>query len=390
MADFRSADSFVGPQDRQLLTQSMTTSDPEASTQKIRLPTLDGPPSILLQYDVTPAKVVSRKRPYVWCAHCGKNTHWRGYIVELAEGPQVNIGKDCGSQQFGLSFNAIENSFNAQLERQNLVPHISRLHHALPTLLDSVKSLMSHPGTRDADELADGLQSRAPRLWRYLQSEASSSIVQLKIYRTVLDSEAVARTKENIRAHFARETEAASTRTARTKARLALREALASVGERYREEVAEYGLLRGTGFAGRRERLGQTLGSLSRALHELSDQINVTNSDALSDKVIKSALQQSRELLSQADRASDAFAYAAAFRRSANLTNLAAWANASDLGLVDRFDVSDNTLWLGAYALGRVADSLPDETFSAFRSLMHLPARSFDAMPMARRFNVAA
>lgn len=390
MADYLTLDSFLGPKDRHLLTQSMTTSDPEASTQRIRLGALGKPPAILLQYDVTPPKAEAQKRAYVWCGHCGKHTHWRGYIVELEEGPRVNIGRDCGSQQFGLSFNTVENSFNARLERQNLLPHISRLHRALPVLQGAVRAMLQHPATTDADDLAAGLEARALRLWRHLQSSAHSSILQLSTFETVLDREGMEQTRANIRARFAREIESAPTKTARTKARLGMRDALASVGERYREEVTEYGVLHGAGFAGRGMRLGQTLGLLSRGLHELSDQLQVADSDALSDQSIKNALQSARNLLSQADQASDTFALAAEFRNGANLARLAAWANASGYNASGWFEVVDGSLRLGAHELCRVAGPVPDETFSAFRTLMHWPSRSFNAMPMSRRFNVAA
>lgn len=54
--------------------------------------------------------------------HCGLKScntpHNRGYIVETAEGPVTNIGKDCGANYFSVDFENMAVSFNRALEDQ--------------------------------------------------------------------------------------------------------------------------------------------------------------------------------------------------------------------------------------------------------------------------------
>lgn len=124
MADGSLSYSFLSLADRQLLTERLTTTDPEADTSRIRLEKQNPGPPIILRYDVAPGPDEDADREYVWCGHCGRPTHWRGYVVEAEGGTLVNLGGMCGVKHFGFEFGAVENAFDERVERQAILPRV--------------------------------------------------------------------------------------------------------------------------------------------------------------------------------------------------------------------------------------------------------------------------
>lgn len=387
MADGARVETFLSDADRRLLSETLTTSDPEAGTVRLRLPKSKPGPPIVMRYDVTPPLGGDRSRPYVWCGHCYRATHWKGYVVELPDGTLVNLGGVCGPKHFGFDYGAVENAFDAKADRQSLLPRIARLKSALPILSEALTSLRDCPATRHADELRSGFRAQYPRLWRSLHSFVAAGGMELVTTRTIADPEATARTRSNIKERFQRLIAEASGKTARTRARREMTEALESVEEKSREVTTRHGVLDGRAFLVWDDSLAEALTRLRLEIGNVHEKLSVDSSDALSNQAMKEALRDSLRLLSEADKASDRYAETAAFWREENLAAVVGWANANALGQGSIFSAAGNTIALGSKEVGLSPDyAEPREAdFALFRERMLWPRRSFDAMPTSRR-----
>ena len=104
--------SFVlGDADAKLLGKAFRVQDPEALSGLIQeIPENTELPIIEYKYDITPSS--KYERDFVYCAHCKKRTHWKGYVISLGNNQRALIGHCCGKKQFGFDFGRVENTFS--------------------------------------------------------------------------------------------------------------------------------------------------------------------------------------------------------------------------------------------------------------------------------------
>jgi len=144
-------------------------------------------------------------------------------------------------------------------------------------------------------------------------------------------------------------------------------------------------------FITRQDGVGQILGRISSDIRDLRATLNVPDTDALSIEALMAALQAARALLHRADAASDLFGGASEFWSTHNLSGIASWANAENLGFGSEYETRARQLVLGTTTLGLAVSFVePDEVFSEFRQKIRWPERSLDTMPMSRRFRAAS
>lgn len=173
------------PSDTDLLEREFITRDPEAlrSVQKT-LPENYLTAEIEFWYDLTPPKGL--QRDYVWCAHDGKKTHWRGYVMQTDD-VRFLIGKDCGSEIFGHDFNLIARGFSALHTRQGYLIQLGSILAAIPAAIEGLHQLLSDPIHGQYKTTKARLRSKMPELYRNLVIAVTRRGASLDVFERVRD-----------------------------------------------------------------------------------------------------------------------------------------------------------------------------------------------------------
>jgi hypothetical protein len=160
--------------DQDLRRRLFTIGDPESlSDLADTIPSTDDVPEIEYAYDLTPNKSAPR-RDFVFCAHCGHPTHYKGYVVRFKT-CRCLIGKDCGFKYYGAEFHAIERGFLEERRRQINLLRLDDAVSELPHLLRSLNEIAETPGTRMFDEARNTMRAKMPDLWNALAGVADGT-----------------------------------------------------------------------------------------------------------------------------------------------------------------------------------------------------------------------
>jgi len=168
--------------DFELKDRVFAISEPETLADlTIFIPPSAATPTIEFQYDLTPP--AKRSRPWVYCAHCGRPTHWRGYVVKFDSGARCLIGKDCGAKYYGADFQLFEKEFDAQRRRQFQLRRIRALSQAFPHMLRSLAEFTALPSVLQFDEVRHAMKSRmgelTAALWAVARSGGEMAVEEL-------------------------------------------------------------------------------------------------------------------------------------------------------------------------------------------------------------------
>ena len=174
------------PSDTDLLEREFIARDPEAlpSVQKT-LPEMYRTAEIEFWYDLTPPKGL--QRDYVWCAHDGKKTHWRGYVMKTADDVRFLIGKDCGSEIFGYDFNLVARGFSKLRMRQGYLIQLRSILAAIPAAIEELHQLISNPIHGQYKATKARLRSEMPELYRNLVIAVTRRGASLDVLERVRD-----------------------------------------------------------------------------------------------------------------------------------------------------------------------------------------------------------
>jgi len=148
--------------------------DPESLPGLVRaIPESDSVPEIEYAYDVTPRKSAPRK-DFVFCAHCGYPTHYKGYVVKY-ESCRCLIGKDCGFKLYGADFHAVERGFIEERRRQINLLRLDAAVEGFPHLLRSLGETANASETKMFDRARVMMRTNMPDLWSALSGLADGS-----------------------------------------------------------------------------------------------------------------------------------------------------------------------------------------------------------------------
>ncbi len=160
------------PSDAELLKRAFITRDPERlSSVSKTLPDNYLTAEIEFWYDLTPPK--GQERDYIWCAHDGRETHWKGYVMKTEDGVRFLIGKDCGKDIFGHDFNQIARSFSVLHTRQGYLIQLGSTAAALPAAIKELRHLIAHPVLGQYQTVKARLRSEMPDIHRNLVAAVS-------------------------------------------------------------------------------------------------------------------------------------------------------------------------------------------------------------------------
>lgn len=103
--------------------------------------------------------------------------HLRGYIVDLGEGRETNIGNICGFTHFGVVFKQLKDAFQLERNAQQFREDITARQHEVPSLLSRLKHL------RNGDYQADDCYRRMNKQMMHLLDEQTSRALKRRAQR---------------------------------------------------------------------------------------------------------------------------------------------------------------------------------------------------------------
>ena len=163
--------------DADLLTTEFRINDPENSVEFLSRskPAQDGSPQIIGYYNETPAggRLANAGEKFIWCCHCQKETHWRGYLIEDGSAHRFTIGNKCGHDHYGAEFGSIERSFNEQRARKGILRSFWRLSEKVGSLSDELDVLLSCPFLAAYQQKTDEMFRVAPKAFGALKRAVS-------------------------------------------------------------------------------------------------------------------------------------------------------------------------------------------------------------------------
>lgn len=106
-----------------------------------------------------------------------RTKHLRGYIVDLGDGRETNIGNICGHKHFGLVFKRAKEAFHTELNAQRFREQIGAKQHEVPALLTRLSQL------RAGDYQADDCYRKMNRQMSQLFDEQTSRALKRKAGR---------------------------------------------------------------------------------------------------------------------------------------------------------------------------------------------------------------
>jgi len=316
--------SFVlGNSDAELLGKAFQVSDPEALSGLIQnIPENSELPVIEYKYDVSPAP--KRSREYVYCAHCKKPTHWKGYVVSLGENRRALIGHCCGKKQFGFDFGKVENTFNRESERQR---NLRRILPSYPRLVATRAIIIELQSERIFHKL-DELRAEARLNWHDFEASLLKSISSenfLVAETNEIDYPQFEREKASIIRYYDRLLSGRMPVSERQRLKNEQSRQLKSLKPKYRTSIHQVGIVYGLGFVRAKTANADQLEGLRHQIWNLCEELNTSPSDKLSDTRLKSIWRQIKRISDDLVRLCDLAQQANVFFDPENLARIEAW-----------------------------------------------------------------
>lgn len=159
--------------DAELLTRDFRVTDPLNSVQNLSRarPDPDLSPHIVGFYEEAPSggRAFNFDKPFIWCCHCQKSTHWKGYVVEDATELRFTIGNDCGRDHYGAAFDLVVKSFNEERARKGVIRSFLRLATRIESLGEEINMLLACPHLATHEAKSREMFKAAPKAFGALK-----------------------------------------------------------------------------------------------------------------------------------------------------------------------------------------------------------------------------
>jgi hypothetical protein len=155
--------------------------------------------------DETPfgGRISNPDEPYIWCCHCQKDTHWKGYVVENGNENRFTIGNNCGHDHYGASFSASEKHFNEKRARQGVLRAFLRLCSKIDGLEEEINSVLACEALKQHDGKREEMRRAAPKAFTALKRAVErGSLSAIKKTRNVEAEMERAERYERALSHF--------------------------------------------------------------------------------------------------------------------------------------------------------------------------------------------
>ena len=159
--------------DEQLRNTTFRYSDPEHTILALDRSVPDPTAKIVVigYYDETPAggRRANPDYPFVWCCHCGKPTHWKGYVIR-DENERVHIigAQNCGVQHYGVHFDQAARTFDANVSRKRVLERWDLISAKASAARGLVDALLQSRELAEVDNRRIALKRGSPECYREL------------------------------------------------------------------------------------------------------------------------------------------------------------------------------------------------------------------------------
>jgi len=161
-----------GWQDDHLRVASLRVSEPESIAGLCRhRPDPERQVEVIGYYDETPpgGRKSNPYHPFVWCCHCGKPTHWKGYVIRDSEDDLFIIGaQNCGRDHYGVHFEEAERAFNQQLRRQRALQRWDYVQLQIPIVTSRIDLALHSDELRQIDEARQAFKAASSDCYRQI------------------------------------------------------------------------------------------------------------------------------------------------------------------------------------------------------------------------------
>lgn len=332
MIDSALGDRFLSLDDSALLNRVFKTDDPEVLAPPIALGELAELPTIRLRYDVRPP--ARTERAFVWCGHCRRRTHWKGYVIELADGVLATLGHECGDHQFGFSFGAVQNAFDQEADRQELLGFAVRLRRASGQFTQAIDRLRHSATVASYDDARLSLKAQWPELWKaLLKAERADGVLETELQKP--DPTGDRNLLRKVQEEFRRELDAAkSDRRYYNAVWDQMVQTYADRGGKILVERKPYGRLVGRDFLELGSPLADRLTDIANSFSKACQPLWRSTSSALTNRTLKGLKREVSNCLEAAEAVALRYEVANQFWSRANLEAIAAWGpEATQVGL---------------------------------------------------------
>lgn len=168
--------------DLQLLALRFRISDPLNTLSNLTTakPDPDIRPKIVGYYDEKPfgGRLSNPDIPFLWCCHCQKRTHWKGYVVDNGTGVTFMIGSECGKEHYGADFEAVEKTFRDQQQRQQSLKSYLNLLHKISGLDLEISKILNCSFLQLHDKRSAEFAKAAPHAFKALKKAAEKGSLE--------------------------------------------------------------------------------------------------------------------------------------------------------------------------------------------------------------------
>ncbi len=180
--------------DRQLRGLSFRYHDPENAIHKLNRgrPDRSRAIEVIGYYDETPpgGRKDNPDAPFIWCCHCGKPTHWKGYVIRDDVGTTYIIGaENCGRDHYGVHFEDAESRFKNQQSRQQALRRWDVAVSRAPALAEAVEALLRSEELAAVERVRGDIRRASPQCAALLTRHAKTKS-RLVLHHKARDHEA--------------------------------------------------------------------------------------------------------------------------------------------------------------------------------------------------------
>ena len=166
--------------DGKLRMVSFRFHDPERSIERFNRnkPDASRGLDVIGYYDETPpgGRKANPNPEFVWCCHCQKPTHWKGYVIQDGDGELFIIGaQNCGKDHYGVQFDSAEAQFNNQLRRQSVLERWDLAAARAAPLQTAIETLLHCEPLRRIEKLRQDVVKASETCARLLRRHAKTA-----------------------------------------------------------------------------------------------------------------------------------------------------------------------------------------------------------------------
>lgn len=313
--------------DARLRDISLRFHNPETSIENLNRghPDPNRTVEVIGYYDETPpgGRKANPNIPYVWCCHCGKATHWKGYVIRDSENEVFIIGaKNCGRDHYGVQFEEAERAFGQLVARKRALQRWDLVQNQVPIAAARMEAALHSDELRQIDAIRQAFKAASADCFRELVRHIKS---RTPLRRRLSERDYDAEEKRRQRYDRALITFNSLPPEERRRRRLEGLEPVEDTDPIFREWMEEYGLIQGGLFLIEEDDLRSRLLDVRRAIKSCEAVIS-NGTSTIQTTMLTKLVADFRKALEAVFTAHANLAFDNLFFSQGNIDRLARWA----------------------------------------------------------------